>query len=204
LARKSVPDWQAWCSHLSPNRAASLLSGLPSLCGDAKNLLLVLNQSWLGVHPDIDQAIVRLGLIVKHLLLTHPQLTIHLDIADLRGFQYHTGVVFGAIAGDQHCMIASGGRYDDISARFGKVTRPATGFSMDLRQLIDLNLKSLPKARKRILAPAIADVQLIQVIQQLRQDGHRVVIGFADYDWQAQGANTDGELVQEQGRWVLR
>lgn len=204
LARKSIPDWQKWCAQLPPSRSANLFSLLPKLCGTAKTVLNTLNQSWLGIHPDIDQAVVRLGLMVKHLTLTHPKLSIHLDVADLRGFQYHTGVVFGVIAGDQHQMIASGGRYDDISAEFGCCSRPATGFSIDLRQLLDLGLPLLAKVRKRVLAPAIADIQLIQVIQQLRQDGHRVIIGFADYDWQTQRAGVDSELVQEHGRWVLR
>jgi ATP phosphoribosyltransferase regulatory subunit len=204
LARKSMPDWQAWCAQLPPSRPASLLSALPSLCGDAVVVLQTLNHSWLGVHTDIDQAVMRLGLIAKHLTLTHPKLTMHLDVADLRGFQYHTGVVFGVIAGSQQIMIASGGRYDDISAEVGCCARPATGFSLDLRQLLDLHVKSQPKARKRILAPAIADIQLIQIINQLRQDGHRVIIGFADYDWQTQRDSVEGELVQEQGRWVLR
>ncbi len=204
LARKSIPDWQAWCETLPHHeRVSSLFRLLPQLCGQAKSILQQLNQSWLGVHPDIDQAVLRLGLIVKHLSMTHAGLDIHLDIADLRGFQYHTGIVFGVIAGEAKSMIASGGRYDDISSAFGH-SRPATGFSLDLRELLDLGISSHPKVRKRILAPAIADAQLIQVIQQLRQDGHRVMIGFVDYDWQAQRDNCDRELVQEQGRWVLR
>ena len=56
------------------------------------------------------------------------------DLAELRGYGYHSGVVFAAYAGGRSHAIAQGGRYDEVGRVFGRA-RPATGFSLDLREL---------------------------------------------------------------------
>jgi ATP phosphoribosyltransferase regulatory subunit len=65
-------------------------------------------------------------------------LPVSLDLAELRGYHYHTGVVFDAYcdggAGAASQPIARGGRYDEVGKAFGRA-RPATGFSIDLRSL---------------------------------------------------------------------
>jgi len=72
-----------------------------------------------------------------------PELPIHVDLAELRGYRYHTGVVFAAYVPGQGQAVAQGGRYDEIGQVFGRA-RPATGFSTDLATL--LRLSSLPEA----------------------------------------------------------
>jgi ATP phosphoribosyltransferase regulatory subunit len=57
------------------------------------------------------------------------------DLAELRGYGYHSGVVFAAYTGGRSRAIAQGGRYDEVGRVFGRA-RPATGFSLDLRELI--------------------------------------------------------------------
>jgi ATP phosphoribosyltransferase regulatory subunit HisZ len=84
------------------------------------------------------------------------------------------------------------------------VARPATGFSLDLRQLMDLPLPVHPKKRKRILAPAVADLKLVALIHQLRHEGHSVVIGFPDVDWVSQKQECDMELVKDNDQWAVR
>jgi ATP phosphoribosyltransferase regulatory subunit len=204
LQRKSLPEWSTWCQQLTVSPAISkALLALPMLCGDA-NAVLTQAESYLSpLGNAFDAALGRLKAIVKHLTMTHPSLIVHLDLADLRGFQYHTGVVFGVIEPTRQRLIASGGRYDDIGAVFGRL-RPATGFSLDLRQLMDLRLPVQPPKRKRVLAPAVADMALVALIQQLRQEGHTVVIGFPDVDWASQKNECDVELVHEHNRWVMR
>ena len=59
------------------------------------------------------------------------------DLAELRGYGYHSGVVFAAYAGGRSRAIALGGRYDEVGKVFGRA-RPATGFSLDLRELIEV------------------------------------------------------------------
>jgi ATP phosphoribosyltransferase regulatory subunit len=56
------------------------------------------------------------------------------DLAELRGYGYHSGVVFATYAGGRSHAIAQGGRYDEVGRVFGRA-RPATGFSLDLREL---------------------------------------------------------------------
>ena len=56
------------------------------------------------------------------------------DLAELRGYGYHSGVVFAAYTGGRSHAIAQGGRYDEVGRVFGRA-RPATGFSLDLREL---------------------------------------------------------------------
>jgi len=205
LQRKSLPEWQQWCQQLEslPSGVLPALLALPMLCGNANDVLVRAQSLLSGLSGSFDAALGRLKVIVKHLTMTHAGLSVHLDLADLRGFQYHTGVVFGVIEAKRQRLIASGGRYDDIGAVFGR-SRPATGFSLDLRQLLDLKLPVQPPKRKRVLAPAVADMSLVSVIQQLRQEGHTVVIGFPDVEWASQKAECDVELVQDNHRWVMR
>jgi len=56
------------------------------------------------------------------------------DLAELRGYHYHSGVVFDAYCEGVSGAVARGGRYDDVGKAFGR-SRPATGFSIDLRAL---------------------------------------------------------------------
>ena len=59
------------------------------------------------------------------------------DLAELRGYHYHSGVVFAAYAEGHPYAIGLGGRYDEVGKAFGRA-RPATGFSMDLREIAAL------------------------------------------------------------------
>ena len=62
---------------------------------------------------------------------------LHIDLADLRGYHYHSGAIFSAYTAGQAAAIGNGGRYDGIGKAFGRA-RPATGFTLDLRQLAGL------------------------------------------------------------------
>ena len=57
---------------------------------------------------------------------------ISFDFSDIRGYQYHSGLIFSAYSPSYSTAIAQGGRYDNI-----KNNRAATGFSMDLRFIIN-------------------------------------------------------------------
>ena len=77
--------------------------------------------------------------------------SINIDLAELRGYNYHTGMIYTAFVPNEGKGIAFGGRYDDIGSAFGRA-RPATGFSTDVKQLLELhNIKD--KKLDRILAP---------------------------------------------------
>jgi hypothetical protein len=71
-----------------------------------------------------------------------------IDLSDLRGYQYHSGVMFAAYVDKLPQPIARGGRYDHVGQAFGR-PRPATGFSLDLLTLANL---SPIKVRKPVIA----------------------------------------------------
>jgi ATP phosphoribosyltransferase regulatory subunit len=125
---------------------------------------------------------------------------IGIDLADLRGYHYHTGMVFAAYHDGSHDAIALGGRYDDLGKCFGRA-RPATGFSMDLRQLYRL----LPPetARAGVCAPHLDDAALQNRIAQLRAAGETVVVDFPGDCRLREELRCDRELVLRDGAWQV-
>ena len=130
-----------------------------------------------------------------------PGVELSVDLADLRGYHYHTGVMFAAYGADHPSALALGGRYDGLGAAFGRA-RPATGFSIDLRELIArLPLAPLPGA---ILAPSCGDEALEAVVAQLREAGQAVVRELPGHpleEWREAGC--DRRLVCRAGHWVV-
>lgn len=106
---------------------------LPQLYGD-KNILIDAVKR-LPDYPEIRTALNELSIVEEELKPTVDKIAF--DLADLRGYHYHTGMVFAAYANGCSNAIALGGRYDEIGKVFGRA-RPATGFSMDLRELFRL------------------------------------------------------------------
>ena len=126
----------------------------------------------------------------------------HLDLAELRGYQYHTGIVFAAFVPGQGREIARGGRYDDIGKVFG-FARPAVGFSADLKFLARLGASSGRPVPRRIFAPATDDPALEQQVAALRAEG-RVVIQSLGHDDETAGQLGCAEsLILKDGRWIL-
>lgn len=126
--------------------------------------------------------------------------SIGIDLAELRGYHYHSGMVFAAYHAASHDAIAVGGRYDDLGKDFGRA-RPATGFSMDLRQLHALlPQQALPKA---ICAPYRQDPMLDAAIDELRGQGETVVVDLLGDAALHGELNCDRELIQRDGQWVV-
>jgi ATP phosphoribosyltransferase regulatory subunit len=96
---------------------------------------------------------------------------ISIDLSDLHGYRYLTGVTFAVHTAQSPHAVLRGGRYDDIGKAFGRA-RPAVGFSIYLRELAELAAEDTPHA---ILAPADADQRLRALIAQLRAAGEIVV-----------------------------
>ncbi|MBM5570983.1 MULTISPECIES: ATP phosphoribosyltransferase regulatory subunit [Deefgea] len=94
------------------------------------------------------------------------------DLAELPGSYYHTGLVFNAYATGFVSAVARGGRYDRVGEKFGR-SRPATGFSLDLRSLTAI---PFPAHRAAILAPQGDDAALLSAISALRASGQTVIV----------------------------
>lgn len=130
-----------------------------------------------------------------------PGTTIHFDLAELRGYNYHTGAVFAAFVPGQGQAIAQGGRYDDIGKVFGRA-RPATGFSTDLKTVLSLVDAKTPEVRG-IFAPCADEAALADAIEQLRDGGERVIQALPGQQGGALEMGCDRELVQQDGSWQV-
>ena len=125
-----------------------------------------------------------------------PGVPLYFDLGELRGYHYHTGVVFAAFVPGTGQSIAQGGRYDNIGADFGR-SRPATGFSTDLKTLVELGTAVLDEPRRGIWAPAGDAPVLWQAVRALRAAGERVVqaTGHDDAD-QLHSSGCDRRLIE--------
>ncbi len=106
-----------------------------------------------------------------------PDAQFYCDLSELRGYHYHTGIVFGAFAPGVGNAIASGGRYDHIGESFGRA-RSATGFDLNLTAICRL-LQSHQTQKTGIFVPNIESQDCWEKVQQLRAGGERVVCGLA-------------------------
>ncbi len=129
-----------------------------------------------------------------------PSTPMFFDLAELRGFAYHTGLVFAAYIDGLGHSVANGGRFDNLGEAFGR-GRPATGFNVNVKALLSLQVSD--GVADAILAPAItalADVSLKEFIQQLRLQGERVVFSLgADEAIAAQR-----QIVSENSQWLVK
>lgn len=174
----------------SPWRAAFLR--LPELYGDASVIAAARREL-----PDLP-GVVRALDDLDALLALDAGLAV--DLADLRGYGYHTGAVFAAYVGGQAQAVALGGRYDNAGAVFGRA-RPATGFSLDLRRIVDSLAE--PATRPGILAPLADDPALAARVATLRAAGERVVVELPGQAAHRAEAGCDRQLVKQGGEWTI-
>jgi ATP phosphoribosyltransferase regulatory subunit len=175
-------------------REALLL--LPELYGGPE--ILEMAKQKLPDHPSIRQALAELGSLVEH--LSDSVASLCFDLSDLRGYHYHSGIVFAAYAQGWADAVALGGRYDEVGQAFGRA-RPATGFSLDLREIsAALPVAVLPKS---ILAPFSDNAGLREKIEALRAQGEAVVVEFPGYTANRADLNCDRMLVEKNGIWEV-
>ncbi|MGA0033268.1 MAG: ATP phosphoribosyltransferase regulatory subunit [Burkholderiales bacterium] len=123
------------------------------------------------------------------------------DLGELRGYHYHSGVVFAAYASTSSNAVAQGGRYDEGGKAFGRA-RPATGFSLDLRELASTGMATAPVSR--VLAPYRPGDQALQRrIAALRGRGTIVVEDLPGHARYRGELGCDRQLVRRQGRWTV-
>jgi ATP phosphoribosyltransferase regulatory subunit len=194
LRAKDLASLRALTVDYAPESRDALLA-LPSLYGDAT--VLAKARAILPAWPGIVQALNELDLLVS--LAGNASVTI--DLADLRGYQYESGAMFAIYVPGLPNAVARGGRYDHVGEAFGRA-RPATGFSMDLRELARL----LPTAeRKRsIRAPWGREAALREKIVELRRAGEVVIQHLPGHENDQEEFDCDRTLALENGNWVLK
>lgn len=124
--------------------------------------------------------------------------SVSFDLSELRGYHYHSGIVFAAYAQGYKGPLALGGRYDEVGQSFGRA-RPATGFSLDLRGVVS----ALPPAKSdmAIYAPASDDGALANKIESLRSEGHVVIEALAGSDVDLAELNCNRKLEHYNSGW---
>jgi ATP phosphoribosyltransferase regulatory subunit len=123
------------------------------------------------------------------------------DLGELRGYHYHSGIVFAAYSESRPNALAQGGRYDEVGKAFGRA-RPATGFSMDLRELAALGEGGV--SEQGVLAPYRPnDERLQKKIADLRRAGAVVIVDLPGHADARDELKCDRRLVQQKGRWSV-
>ena len=175
---------------------ADMLMALGELHGDA-SVLAQARERFAGAPAPVTAALDQLEALYKGVLARF-DVSLYFDLAELRGYQYHTGMMFAAYVPGYGHALAKGGRYDDTGRAFGRA-RPATGFSMDLKQLASLALAS--PSRGAIWAPAQEEESLNAAIVALREQGERVIQALPGQRTGPAEHSCDRRLEFIDGRW---
>lgn len=201
LQRKAATEIAAWVqSNVTDAALSELLRQLPGLAGDSA-VLVRAEQVLAGASAELQAALDELRSVAAAVARRYPDAEFYFDLSELRGYHYHTGLVFAAYAPGQGDAIAKGGRYDHIGEVFGRA-RAATGFAADLSALNRLG----PGANGRaggIYAEASDDQAQWQAIQRLRDSGERVVCGLSNNAPDAIEMQCERRLVLQRGEYVV-
>ncbi len=196
LQSKDIPTLRELVAPLDAKLRDALLL-LPELYGGLP--ILQEARRRLPDFPDVRQALNDMETIAARLSHVVP---VHcFDLAELRGYHYHSGVVFAAYARGHPNAIALGGRYDEVGQAFGRA-RPATGFSLDLRELAGLAPPA--EASSRILAPyAPEDGSLRQKVDELRARGEIVIVDLPGHETTRGELGCDRRLIKRGENWDI-
>ena len=193
LQSKDQSSLTALTQHLDKTTREALLH-LTELNGNQAILLKA--AKLLPAIPAIQEALANLTHVSS--ALSDLDVTVSFDLSELRGYHYHSGIVFAAYAQGYKGPLALGGRYDEVGQAFGRA-RPATGFSLDLRGLVT----AMPTAKPAmaIFAPANDDQTLSAKIDSLRAEGHIVIQELAGFESNLEELNCDRKLAHYNSGW---
>lgn len=197
LQRKSVPDLQQILADL-PRQTRELVLGLVGLHGDA-SVLDEARALLAEVAPDALAAVDALQQVACDIRARRPGIDIYFDLAELRGYHYHTGIVFAAYVRGHGEAVANGGRYNNVGEVYGRA-RPATGFAADLKALVGMLPVSGTQADDAISRPDIDDPDLAATVADLRARGEVVINCLGDKP----DSRCTRELVLKDGAWTVR
>ena len=184
-----------------PSSVAADLCALPTLFGGLE--VLERARATLSTSPELNEALDNLAWLASHA----QGLQVSIDLADLRGYAYYTGMRFAMFSQSpegEALELARGGRYDEVGAVFGR-NRPAVGFSLDVKELVSAVAPRPLVAAVR--APWGMDAELREAIGALRAQGHTVVCALPGHDHEVDEFHCDRELVEDpvkRGKWIVK
>jgi len=203
LCRKSIPEIKAWVSSENIDAMYSeMLMELPLLNGSIE-ILEVAKSKLSAAGSKVQDALSHLQKITKIVTANFPDLKLNIDLAEMRGYSYHTGVTYAVYQLGRGDAIAQGGRYDGIGEAFGN-NRPAIGFSADLTVLASLinDQDFANSANEAIIAPAKTDPKLSELITSLRSQGE-AVIRQLEGESQATALSCNRKIEKQDEEWVV-
>lgn len=200
MARKSIPELDQLLGDCPAESPGALLRVLARVSG-GRDALGKAREALAGAPANVLRALDQLQRVSDQLLESHPGLNLGFDFCELRGYNYHTGLVFAAYVPGHGDAVGKGGRYDAIGQDFGRA-RPATGFSLDVRALVGLGNRA-GRTRSAIWAPADADPTLDATIAGLRMTETVVRALPEDVSINPAERGCDRILVRRDGQWVV-
>ncbi len=203
LQRKAIPEMDdllnAFSLHEKDKQTFKALAALHGGLDVFERAETVLK----GYDDSVQQALADLKAIAEKLSKIYPALPINFDLAELRGYYYHTGIVFAALVPGLGKEIARGGRYDNIGEAFA-AARSATGFSADLKRLARLSINGRDTSDTIVFAPCCDDEALRIKIRDLRAEGVTVVQQLPDQKGDAKSMGCTALLAQENQNWIVK
>ncbi|WP_027793545.1 ATP phosphoribosyltransferase regulatory subunit [Paraburkholderia acidipaludis] len=193
LAGKDVPRLAELTEALAP-LTRDALRALPSLYGDAG--VLAQARTRLPALPGIARALDDLAFLVNEI----DGAELMIDLADLGGYAYHSGVMFSAYVDGVPNAVARGGRYDKVGEAYGRA-RAATGFSLDLREVA--RISPVEARSSAILAPWRHDEALRTAVAALRDAGEVVIQALPGHEHDMDEFAFDRVLIERNGTWVV-
>lgn len=196
MQRKALPEIAQLLTQYELNSDSyNMLLALAELNGSAD--VLIKAQAIFAKAPESVLAALKTLQIISAMSEKRlPEVAINFDLAELRGYDYHTGMVFAAYqAGSAHAL-AMGGRYDGIGEDFGH-SQPATGFSLDLKQMV-ANSRPASSQPQAISVVWQDDVEQHITVEQLRTEGQIVAYQLSDTE-----VITSRTLVKQNNHWTV-
>lgn len=199
LQRKATTELKAFVTaSVTDTIAAELLLAMPNWKGN-RNILALAGTALTKAPVAVREAITQLEQIAACIEQRAPDVKLYFDLSELRGYHYHTGVVFALYVAGVGEAIANGGRYDNFGAAFGRA-RPASGFSTDLKHLMDLgNINA--KHANAVWAVLDGSSAQWQAIAALRAKGERVIAGG---NGETCDVSCDRELVLANSQYQIK
>lgn len=195
-----LDSWHIKASTVPMFKALTELSGKVDIIGKARDILA---EAPLEVTAALDE----LESIAQTIEEQYPAVNLYLDLGELRGYNYHTGVVFAAYVSGHGQAIAKGGRYDGVGRAFGRA-RPATGFSTDLKSLLDFRACEDSfkdgSCKEELVNTIFASVDVDStVVRNLRQQGLRVMSELPGQKTDAISSGCNQQLIYRDGDWQV-
>lgn len=202
LSRKSIPELNMLALE-HDQRVIEIIRDIAQLSGSIDALDEIrtnITESESLATQEVLEALDSLKSFSKGITERFPNVELGYDFCELRGYDYHTGVMFSAYTPGYGYALAKGGRYDSIGREFG-ASRPATGFSADLKTLVRLGAsRREPHVKASVVAPYGNDELLLKAVAELR-NVRPVIQRLSENDTNNHGCEETLSLVE--GEWKV-